>query len=83
MNFRQSVVPSARRAIPVPVMLQMLHLLEQETHSDMVLSGVARTLSQAIDELTALQRTAHCVMLEVDGQCALEGETPVERRRLC
>jgi hypothetical protein len=73
-----------QRGMPVPVMLHMLHLIEMEAHDDTVLAGVARTLSQAIDELTALQRTATDVMCEMEGQFHQTMPLPAaERRRLC
>ena len=70
--------------MPVPVMLHMLHMIETQTHDDAVLAGVSRTLSQAIDELTALQRTAMDVMCEVEGHMLADSvQLPIERRRLC
>jgi hypothetical protein len=84
MTSSQTKANRKHRGMPVPVMLHMLHLIEFETHDDAILAGVARTLSQAIDELTALQRTALDVMHEMDGHMLMElPRTPAERRRLC
>lgn len=84
MNERLLFAHVVPRAMPVPVMLQMLQLIEHQTHDDVVLSGVARTVSQAIDELSALQRTALEVVREMDEQ-AIEHvpKKVIERRRLC
>jgi hypothetical protein len=76
--------PKSYRSMPVPVMLHMLHLIECETQDDVVLSGVARTLSQAIDELSALQRTARDVVCELEGPITVAIDKPgFGRRRLC
>jgi hypothetical protein len=74
---------SGCRGIPVPVMLQMLALLEQETNRDVVLAGVSRTLAQAIDELTVLQKTAMDVMREAQEDLADDARSFRQRRLLC
>ena len=72
------------RGMPVPVMLHLLQLIETETREDVILGGVSRTLSQAIDELTAIERTAVDVMSEMHCQIAVSPpRRTIERRRLC
>ena len=84
MKSYQNTVCGAPVAMPVPVMLYMLHLIHSQTHGDLVLQGVSRTLTQAIDELASLQRTAMDVMCELnDPPVANSACPPAERRRLC
>ena len=72
------------KRLPVPVMLQMLQAVQDETHDDAVLGNVARTVMQAIDELIAAQRVAMEVMREMEGEAGpLRPQTPIDRRRLC
>jgi hypothetical protein len=73
------------RKLPVPAILEMLHLLHRETSDDIVLAGVSRTIHQAIDELTALRQSAMEVMYELENP--LPPPAPqhkaIDRRRLC
>ena len=84
MKFPRSSTVGGPAAMPVPIMLYMLQLIQHQTHGDVVLEGVSRTLSQAIDELGSLQRTAIDVMYELEGFPGSEAPGPTtERRRLC
>ena len=71
------------KCIPVPVMLQMLELLENETNGDAILAGVSRTLSQAIDELTAIQSVAFDVARDAEVIAGFRDDGASNPRRLC
>ena len=72
------------KRLPVPVMLQMLQVVQIETHDDAVLGNVSRTVMQAIDELIAVQRVAMEVMCELDGEAGpMRPQPSSDRRRLC
>ena len=72
------------RKMPVPIMLELLEMIRSETHDDIVLLGVSRTVSQAIDELAAVRRVAIEVMHEAAGEDAIVVDhMKVDRRRLC
>ena len=84
MHLNRPLASPGFKGMPVPVMLHMLNLIAEETQDDVVLAGVARTLSQAIDELSALQGAAMEVMREMD--CRVDPPVPLTtagRRRLC
>jgi hypothetical protein len=82
MNFQHST-PSKKLA--VPAILELLLLVHRETSDDIALVSVSRTVSQAIDELTALRQTAMDVMCEMENMPGAINITPkhVDRRRLC
>ncbi len=61
----------------------MLELLESETNGDAALSGVSRTLSQAIDELAAVQRMALDVAREAENLDNSRTSWTTTSRRLC
>ena len=82
MSMNLSSRPSKYNRLPVPVMLDLLELIRSETHDDAVLVGVSRTLSQAIDELTAVRRIAVEVMHEQACEVAGPHANP-SNRRLC
>lgn len=72
-----------QRKLPIPVVLELLHLIQRETSDDVVLAGVVRTVGQAIDELTALRQCALEVMDDEDFSERAAIGCPVDRRRLC
>ena len=85
MNFLMDSVPNHQQKLPVPAILEMLRLLSRETSDDIVLAGVSRTIHQAIDELTALRRSAMEVMCELENPMPppTQQHKAADRRRLC
>ena len=87
MQSHLAVDQTHSQKLSIPVVLELLKLAHRETKDDIVLLSVSRTVSQAIDELTALRRTAMEVMHEQDRGyfMPLTGKKAraVDRRRLC
>ena len=85
MNFHVNSRDDRGLKLPVPAILEMLRLLHRETSDDIVLTGVSRTIHQAIDELTALRQSAMEVLCEMEGAMppAAKPAKTIDRRRLC
>ena len=85
MPSTYSTIRSNHRKLPIPAVLELLHLIHRETSDDVVLAGVVRTVTQAIDELTALRRSALEVMEDAEEieQSSRSVPKSTDRRRLC